>query len=1132
MDSIKSFHLKKLTLIDAHHQKMSSKRSLNTFICILTLHLISPINTLSERQAGIKIKTINQFDDVTVLHQHTALIGSRVDLICDVATPSDEDAITLIFWYKNDRKNPPIYSVDGRSVPIDKAPHFILSEDFKNRVKFDLSIRPAILTIDSINENDGGLYLCRVDFKWARTTNSLNNLTIIDSPKVELILTSSKKEISRDANPGPQNFSISTIFNTNDSASSPSSFSELIEYLISEDSEINLECKIRSNPPIINVKWFKNKLPFDISKDLLTNFTIKSASWNDSGTYSCTAFNSAGKGESKPLKINVLYTPKVTINLLSNGNGRWKSSQDEHLHRHSNDFDDDIPELGTSIDSSGDTNDYHEIKEGEEIVLMCEIQSNPPWTMIQWLKDDRLIKPHPVTAIIGNRTLSIKSADYNTTGSYKCLAANSQGKGESRSIRISILYLPKVELDLITNRETKWSSNSKTEPETEFSAGHYSPKEGDEIILHCKVKSNPPVNKVNWYKNDILLHSNSTKELKLAKIGHQDSGAYRCLAENSLGIGKSKSIHLTVLFAPICDIHRNSHLREQSSRITSSSRSVPQSSLASKKSSSSPVYFTYILSPGEHVNLTCTVDANPRDVSFHWALNGSEILGQSTDTTITSASTSHGQSSPSRPQIRMNTKLNGLIVKDITPTTTIDHSSDSSPSKSSSANSDHHHSENLNDHHQHSHHGQSSASLQSILQLTPKSIMDFGLLACWAENAIGSQSEPCLFAILPTSLAPSLESCSINNQTWESLVVECIPKLSEANAEQLRDLEYSQQLHSDKSRDSMYNNFHQDSSSPPSSSILINSSPVVYHLEVYHQQSDNSPTNLLRNLSNSSPVFLVSGLSPGSTYTMSAYSANARGKSSALMLKSETLTMLTRKQDPVQQSGDLLDSRILLFVLSFTCLFLLSALIILIVLKIRKRDELRSGRKASIDKNGTKVADRSQCEKLVTKAEILLGPSIDSDTSKSECSSIGLIQQQHQHHHQAHFLSHPEQSVSPQRYRVTGQAHHPNYLTLGQQPKWIITSKIINPDVIPQDMANCSTISKDDLFNPIEISMAIGTPMSCMEISPIKMFHKAPPHVTLVESQSRSPMMITPQNNIYPEDAFEDQAIISHSTAV
>lgn len=157
------------------------------------------------------------------------------------------------------------------------------------------------------------------------------------------------------------------------------------------------------------------------------------------------------------------------------------------------------------------------------------------------------------------------------------------------------------------------------------------------------------------------------------------------------------------------------------------------------------MYFTYILSPGEHVNLTCTVDANPRDVSFHWALNGSEILGQPSDTTTTS----HGQSSPSRPQIRMNTKLNGLIVKDITPT--IDHSSDSSPSKSSSANIDHHHSENLNDHHQHIHHGQSSPSLQSILQLTPKSIMDFGLLACWAENNIGPQSEPCLFAILPTS---------------------------------------------------------------------------------------------------------------------------------------------------------------------------------------------------------------------------------------------------------------------------------------------------------------------------------------------------------------------------------------------
>lgn len=101
-----------------------------------------------------------------------------MEMSCDVSVPSEDDSVTLIFWYKNDRKKPPIYSVDARSLPLFKAPHFV-ADELRNRVNFDLNVRPATLTIDPIEESDSGLYLCRVDFKWARTTSTLNNLTIV-----------------------------------------------------------------------------------------------------------------------------------------------------------------------------------------------------------------------------------------------------------------------------------------------------------------------------------------------------------------------------------------------------------------------------------------------------------------------------------------------------------------------------------------------------------------------------------------------------------------------------------------------------------------------------------------------------------------------------------------------------------------------------------------------------------------------------------------------------------------------------------------------------------------------------------------------------------------------------------------
>lgn len=37
----------------------------------------------------------------------------------------------------------------------------------------------AFLIIDPVMEEDSGTYLCRVDFKWARTVNTVTNLTVI-----------------------------------------------------------------------------------------------------------------------------------------------------------------------------------------------------------------------------------------------------------------------------------------------------------------------------------------------------------------------------------------------------------------------------------------------------------------------------------------------------------------------------------------------------------------------------------------------------------------------------------------------------------------------------------------------------------------------------------------------------------------------------------------------------------------------------------------------------------------------------------------------------------------------------------------------------------------------------------------
>lgn len=42
-----------------------------------------------------------------------------------------------------------------------------------------------------------------------------------------------------------------------------------------------------------------------------------------------------------------------------------------------------------------------------------------------------------------------------------------------------------------------------------------------------------------------------------------------------------------------------------------------------------------------------------------------------------------------------------------------------------------------------------SEGMRSSLSFTPISKSDFGKLACWAKNGVGTQLEPCIFSVIP-----------------------------------------------------------------------------------------------------------------------------------------------------------------------------------------------------------------------------------------------------------------------------------------------------------------------------------------------------------------------------------------------
>ncbi|XP_058455408.1 nephrin isoform X3 [Malaya genurostris] len=70
----------------------------------------------------------------------------------------------------------------------------------------------------------------------------------------------------------------------------------------------------------------------------------------------------------------------------------------------------------------------------------------------------------------------------------------------------------------------------------------------------------------------------------------------------------------------------------------------------------------------------------------------------------------------------------------------------------------------------------SSEQAKSIFRFKPisESVSDYGTLLCWGSNEIGTQTEPCVFNLIPAGKPDPLSNCTILNQTFDMLQIECL----------------------------------------------------------------------------------------------------------------------------------------------------------------------------------------------------------------------------------------------------------------------------------------------------------------------------------------------------------------------
>ncbi|KAH9368506.1 hypothetical protein HPB48_007255 [Haemaphysalis longicornis] len=177
----------------------------------------------------------------------------------------------------------------------------------------------------------------------------------------------------------------------------------------------------------------------------------------------------------------------------------------------------------------------------------------------------------------------------------------------------------------------------------------------------------------------------------------------------------------------------------------------------------------------------------------------------------------------------------------------------------------------------------------SVAAYRPRWKHSYGLLYCWAANAIGNQREPCAFHIIPAGPPEAVRNCRVSNQTSASLSVECEP----GDHGGLRQ---------------------------------------TFHLEVY-----NSALELLqRNLSSvEGASFVVRDLPPGTAFILVLYGSNSKGRSNSVSISTNTLPSPERRTANTDITSV---SPVLGVLIGIVGALVLVAIVIVVVMRLRGDD--------------------------------------------------------------------------------------------------------------------------------------------------------------------------------------------------
>ncbi|KAH8306438.1 hypothetical protein KR018_011521 [Drosophila ironensis] len=493
-------------------------------------------------------------------------------------------------------------------------------------------------------------------------------------------------------------------------------------------------------------------------------------------------------------------------------------------------------------------------REGYELFLCCQVKGGRPPPKVTWWRDDTELIGTSHTSVEEGATVMVNQLLIGTTTRdfygtrIECRAQGSRLVDAVRKDVTVQVHLKPVRVKIVT-------------PNDLLTAGHPMP-------IRCESWGSYPAAKITWLLDgepirnaEVTVHSDkedgniTTSILTLKVTSENDNAELTCRATNpwfSGGAIEDKRI-IRVAYPPTVSVHL---ANEDPSRVVTRSE-------------------------GHNVTFKCRADARPPVTSYAWFKNGMRMSGESSEIMhltqleresaglyACGASNSEGETRSSSLTLKVQfsprcksgteqTSIGAVSLHSILVKCEVDADPPDSVRFSWTYNNTRNVSPVLNSRIQ-------SNGLASTVTYLPQSDSELITLACWASNAVGRQTTPCLVHILPANTPEAPKACELRNDTV--LEVVCVAG-SDGGLTQYFMLEVV-------GGDLLYSGDPNPSQNRGQFGEAVG--PGDNEISTLNDQATSAP---IFRMQETSPQFRLNNLEPGREYQFLVYAVNAKGRS-------------------------------------------------------------------------------------------------------------------------------------------------------------------------------------------------------------------------------------------------------------